>query len=628
MGRIERLSAGVSVALIVAAGAASADEIRLREGAATLSAPEEISCDALPPLTLEADLGLLTGNRGTVNRLTERMGAALANACPDIDTLSVEGEDRGVSFSFEVTKAAGWKLPGAPDETPPAAAPVPPPAAAAAAQPSTPEPAALADTRPERDETAASEEPQREPAIPPGLTFNELAQFYGPVRAVRGHVALEQNETWTRILAARAYSERPSILSDDLMALEIARQMLSPAEFQQFAGPHIQTIGQGNFQQLSVFDRRDLANRVRTSLKPYLDQRRQTGPIEVYHVIPLQLGEYNFEAGGFPINVAQNRHYNAPYWNTFRVDGALNGIVMPTALQTTVDQARELDAYLRARQDSTLYLGVFMKISPKVPPSLTRNSGHRDLGTPAELTQIALFADKELTQTITDFTESLSVRQAAADRVMAELSKPLLDGETLVASLAALNESDVPKQAMITAYASQDQYGQPNALSPGEKQAQAQAALAAVEPSGTARFGGTLLLRPYDSVLGGLPVENTRLEYHGFSRIDLQLNLDAQLLPALSIIPLDAEQAAAISQAAGRYEQVEMRLIADLVQGDTTMSDGYRYTARATFAPRRVLLFSPDSSGIVADRQLLADVTLPETPNAGMIPFEALKIEN
>lgn len=612
---------------LVAAPVARAGEIVLEEGGASLSAPEEIKCDALPVLTLRADLALLGGRREVVSRLAGQIGAALAGACPEVEALAVEGEDRGVSFRFEIAKADGWRLPGTPGA---ASADAPQPDIAALAAP--PAEAAPAAARPDPAPQEVTAEPatasgDTAPAVAPGLSFQDLARFYRPVRSVRGHVELARHDTWTRILAARAYSERPAILDDDLMALDVARQMLNPAEFQQFLGGHAQTVGQqGDFQQLSVFDRRDLANRVRTQLRPYLDQRRQTGAIDVYHVIPLRLGEYDFDAGGFPMDAGHNRSYNAPFWQNFRVEGAMNGIVLPTALRTTVEQARELDAYLRARGDPTLYLGVFLKVTPQLPPALAYDGGYNSrAATPAGLTQIALFADKELTQVVFDFTEGLAPQQKAADQVSAELARPLLDGETLAVSLAALNDSAAPEQAVIDAYSAFGSYG---AAERDLRAGAARSALDAVAAAKTVRFGGTLRLRPYDSVLGGLPVDWINLQYEGFTRIGLQLNLQAQLVPELALIPLPPEQAEALSAAIGNQNQVEIRLTADLVQGGNTAPQGEYYQAQATFAPRRVLLFSWDSSGITADRRLLADVTLPETPAAGLIPFEALKIEN
>ncbi len=611
---------GVSAVVLVAfgAGAVSAGEIVLEEGGASLSAPEEIACDALPVLTLKADLGMLGGARAAVNRLTGQMGAALSNACPEVESLAVAGEDRGVRFEFAIEKAAGWALPGLPEE------PAPEPAPEPAAQVAAPAPAA----KPAAATTPAAEQPASEPAalpaeaekVVPGLKFQDLAQFFGPVRTIRDHVELTNNETWTRVLAARAYGARPEMLNDDMLALEVAKQMLSPAEFQQFLGPLAQTVGQyGNFQQLSVFDRRDLANRVRMQLRPYLDQRRQTGDIDVFTVVPVRLGEFDFNTGGFPFQA--NGNYGAPSWQNFRVDRAMDWIVLPSKLKTTVEQARQLDAYLRARQDPTLYLGVFMTIAPEVPPAISNYSnGYNQVGTPARVTQVALYADKDLTQALYDFTKDLAGEQAQLSKAAVELARPVLDGETLAVSLAKLNDSKAAEQAVIDAYSAFGQYDE------GEKEARAnaaQAALAAVKPGTRVRLSGWMNVQPYDPVLGGLPVQGAQVQVQGFSRIGLSMNLQAQLVPDLTLIPLARGEAAAVAGAIAQQQQVEIRLEADLIQGGAYSPQGEYYQAQATFAPRRVLIFTQGDS---TKRRLLADVTLPDTPTAGAIPFEALKL--
>ncbi len=613
---------GVSVAVLAAfgAGAAAAGEIVLEEGGARLSAPEEISCDALPVLTMKADLGMLGGARAAVNRLTGQMGAALSNACPEVESLAVAGEDRGVRFEFEIEKAAGWALPGLPKT--PAPEPASEPAPLAAAPTPVAEPVAAA--KPAAEKPAAAPAAQLAEAgtkkVVPGLKFQDLAQFFGPVRTIRDHVELTSNDTWTRVLAARAYSARPEILNDDLLALEVAKQMLNPAEFQQFLGPLAQKVGQyGNFQQLSVFDRRDLANRVRSQLRPYLDQRRQTGDIDVFTVVPVRLGEFDFDTGGFPFRA--NGGYSAPSWQNLRVDRAMDWIVLPSMLKTTVEQARQLDAYLRARKDPTLHLGIFMTIAPEVPPAISDHyNGYNQVGTPARVTQIALYADKDLTQAVYDFTTELAAEQAQLSRAATELARPVLDGETLAVSLAKLNASKAPEQAVVDAYSAFGQYGE------GEKEARvnaARAALAAVKPETRMRLAGWMNVEPYDPVLGGLPVQGAQVQVQGFSRIGLSMNLQAQLVPDLTLIPLARDEAAAVAGAISQQQQVEIRLEADLVQGGAFPPQGEYYQAQATFAPRRVLIFTREGS---AKRRLLADVTLPDTPAAGAIPFEALKL--
>ena len=617
------------VALLSGGTGAAAEQIVLEEAGAKISAPETITCDALPALSLEGDLGtLFGGDRGVVNRLVGAMGQALQQACPDLASIGVEGADRGVSFRFEVTAEGNWVLPGgAPDAAPEPAEPEAPETAAAAPVPETGDDGeaavAAAAGAPDPAEPAEAAEPE----VAPGLAFNDLARFFGPVPTIRGHAKLEAHETWTRILAARAYAHRPSLIEDDMTALEVAKQMLNPAEFQQVFGAYAQTIGQGpraDFRRLSVFDRRDLATRVRAQLRQFLDQRRQTGWIDVFHVVPTRLGEYSFETGAFPLDLRNGRNYRVPAWQSFQVQGALNSVVMPTELRASAEQARQLDTYLRARNDRTLYLGVFLSIDPRVPPSVAEYSGYRGAATPARLTQIALFADENLTQIVFDFTDPLADRHRAVAAVSAELARPIANGETLLKSIAALSDAEEALDAVVEAAAS-NPYGAD--VSPDSLRATARATLDRTPARKLLRFGGTLQLSPYDSMLGGMPVRYFSPQHGQFEGFQLQMALQPTFFPNVTLLPMDEATAARVAAALARNGQAEIRLEAELVQGSYAMpSDGY-VQMNATFAPQRLLLFSGNQNGIAADRELLAEVAFDALPGGGSAPFELIRID-
>ena len=94
----------------------------------------------------------------------------------------------------------------------------------------------------------------------------------------------------------------------------------------------------------------------------------------------------------------------------------------------------------------------------------------------------------------------------------------------------------------------------------------------------------------------------------------------------MTVIPMSEAEAAQVAQAAYNYQDVEMRLEANIIQGAHTAPSSEYLQVAATFAPTRVLLFSGRGGAIPAERRLLADVVLPETSTGGALPFEMIKL--
>ena len=644
-GNFRRYLFGTALSGALCALAAAADEIVLEEGDAVMTAPDNISCSEPPLLSLKGDLGALFGDdRGLVNRLSAAMGQGFSQACPDVDELSVEGSDGDVEFRFVLRKEAGWKLPvpapkaedvpkgaaapaatAAADEAPGEAATAQPagmvvPGKLAGALGGAPEAAAPVEEEP------VVAEPPPEPEVAPGLSFSQLAQFYGPVPVIRGHAKLESHDTWNRIMAARAYSYRPSIINDDMLALELAAAMLSPVEMQQVLGPLAQQVQPYNnnyrFENLNVFDRRDLANRIRTQLKPYLDQRRQTGPIDVYHVAQVQLGEYRLDAGVFPFNGHGHhfRSYRAPAWKRFQLSGALDGVVFPKELPYNEAQARQLDNYLRARKDRRLYLGAFLTVDPRPQDSITQG---QPLPVAATVKQVALFADETMTQMVADLTAFLAPQQAEVARVTKELSQPTVNGERLVRALAVINGSNAPVKAAVDAYSLFSGLGEGEKLARREEALQA---LNSVPGRKTMRFQGMLRLRPYDPFLKGIPVDNVQIQHRQFEGFGLSLQLQSTFFPQITVLPMSEAEAARIASSSQSSNYLEMRLDAEMIQGSHVAPSREYLEAVATFRPKRLLLFSGHQGGIPAERRLLADIAFPETAGGEALPFEVIKL--
>ncbi len=606
-----------ATAIACALPASGRADVVLEGGDVRLVAPGTLDCDDLPLVRVEGLIaGALAGDRAALADVVGRMSLGIATACPEAEALAFEGIDRDVTVTFRTTKEGGWRMPGAADPKPPAAEAPPPQATATVVAPA--EPAAAPATSPPETAELAEEEPAP-PPIAPGIGFNDLAQFYGPVPMVRGHALLNASETWTRILAARAYAERPDLIQDDALAIEIAQQMLNPVEFQALAAELAPILAQGGSRNLSVFQRRDLAERVRNQARPFLDQRRQTGPIDVYHAIPLQLGEYSFERQAFPFRGGLRRDYRQPQWRSHVLHAVLDGVAFPTELRSTVDEARQIDDYLRARGDATLYLGVFLAVDPRVPENIATDQnygGYGQLRTPTAVKQVGLFVDEALTQMLFDFTPALAQQQAAIAAVDAELSRPTLTAETLVRSLDRIGNTTSGVAAIVSAFAQQASQQQED---PEAAQALAERAFARARPQTRARLMAQLQFEPYDARLGGLPVRTYGMEQPQFGFGYISSNLDLTTFPQLTVLPVSQDAAAAIL-AAQNNRGLEVRLEADIVQGNVQSQNGYvRMTA--TMTPRRVLVFSGQQNTPVADRALLADVALAEAPSLPVAPF-------
>lgn len=572
----------------------------MTEGELVLTAPESISCEAPPDFTLSGPaLEALSGNRSELNTLVSSMAGGLTQLCDDLSSLTVVGEDRGVTFSFAIAKADGWTLPTGTEPGPAATASAP-------ASEATPEP----ETEPES--VAALEAPVVEPKIAPGLSLEQFASVFGPLQTMQGHVFLQRNDTWSRVLAARTYAENPGILSNDLDALEVARMLMTATEYQTFMGSN---AGK-NIQQISVFDRRDLANRVRTQLKPGLDQRRQTGPIKVYNTIPIRLGEYDFNSSSFPMDSRGLRNHQRPAWRNAMIQGAFDKFALPTRLNANVDQARQLDTYLRSRNDDRLYLAIFAQIEPNVPASL--NNNYQQYRRPdGRLTKIALYADQGLTQTLYDFTADLAEQQVAIDAAFRILNQPIASGEDFIRAVGTLQDSDAPARAIADAYATSPNYGNTTA-DPNERRKEALAALGDPKGSTSLVFGGQVRFGPYDPVREVFPIQQLRPQHLQMTALpNMGFAAETNFVPVPTEIAVAPEVAAAIT-AAGQQSYFEMRLEAEMVQGSLQAVEGQYVQVRATLQPTKITVFGGQQGALPADRSLLADV--PFTATAPAVP--------
>jgi hypothetical protein len=608
---------GIAIACLIPAAGLS--QVVLEGGGVTLRAPASLDCAALPVIAVEGAIAeALAGDRAAIGDAVLRMSQGIASACPAAEALEFQGSDREVTIAFRTAKAQGWRMAGTAAAP---AAPAAPGTAAEASAKTTPAAGAAATPAPvsTAPQTAAAEPPPEDtpPPIAPGIAFNDLTQFYGGVPTVRGHAALDRSEPWSRVLAARAYAERPDLLNDDLVALEIAQQMLNPAEFQQFVGALGPQVQRG-FQNLSVFDRRDLAERVRNQLAPYLDQRRQTGPIDVYHTIPLRLADYSFDRGAFPFQGNPGRNHPEPAWRGYGLHRLLDGVALPTELRTTSDEARQIDEYLRARRDPTVHLAVFLTVDPRAPDNVAQ-ANQRGERRPVAVKQVALYADRDLTQLLFDYTPVLAEQQTAIAAVQAELARPVLTGEALVKSVAALSGGATRVDETIAAMARQA--AQNGGVDVAAAERTVRGAFDRAPAQERVRLAGSFNIRDvYDSRVGGLPVQYFSLQAPRFTSEQMSLRLDLTTFPDLSVLPVSQEAAQAIV-AAMRSRGVEIFVEGNLVQGVQQAVTGNQVQISATLTPRRVLVFSGSQGNPVAERALLADVTLAEGPSLPVAAF-------
>ncbi len=605
-----RLLSGLSgLALVCALPSAGVAQVVLEGGGVTVRAPAALDCAALPVIALEGTIAAaLAGDRAGLGDAVLRMSQGIASACPSAEALEFAGTDRDVSVTFRTRKADGWRMPGTAAATAPVAAAAPATPAAATQQ---------AAAAPDQSQPAAApSEPEAAPPIAPGIAFADLAAFHGGITTVRGHASLQASEVWTRVLASRAYAERPDILADDLTALEIAQQMLNPLEFQQFVGPAYQQMRRG-FQGLSVFERRDLAERVRTQLAPYLDQRRQTGPIDLYHAIPIRLAEYSFERRAFPFQQAPSRNHPAPRWRGYMLTDLLNAVALPTELGASQDEARQIDDFLRTRRDQTVYLGVFITADPRAPANLSERGGQspappRDVA----VRQVALFFDADLTQMLFDYTPILAERQATIAALQAEFGRPHATGDSIVMAIAKVTgDTAAPGKLADAAAVMAQQYQE----DPEAVRRQMQATLARTSDGARQRFATSLNVRPYDPAQGGVPVSRISFASPSFSTDYMNASVQLSVFPDLTILPVDAATGARIQEAANR-SGMEVVIEGDIVHGTVLSQDNF-LRVEGTVTPRRVLVFSGRGNQPVATRELLADITLPEAPSLPTAPF-------
>lgn len=599
--RVNFQSVGWAILAGIVAQIACAEDITLKEGDLVLAAPSSVDCDAPPDFILSGPaLNSLAGNRADLDKLTSAMAGGLTQACAALDALTVTGEDRGVSFTFEISKSGGWKLGtgSAPAEV--AAAPAPEPE---------PTPAPAPDPEPEPEPVATK------PAIEPGLSLEQFTAIFGPVQMLQGHAFLDQrNETWKRLLAARTYAENPDILSNDLDALEVAKMLMTPTEYQQFMGAN---AGK-QVNQISVFDRRDLANRVRTQLRPGLDQRRQTGPIKVYNTTQIRLGEYDFNTSSFPLDARNLRNHQRPSWRTATIYGAFDKFALPTRLNATVDQARQLDEYLRSRNDVNLWMAIFAEIEPPMPRMITNAYAQNRQRPDGTLTRIAIFADQGLTQLLYDFTADLAEEQAAIDAAFRVLNTPIAGGEDLVRAVATISGSEAPVTTLIETYANAPDYNNPP-QSPDERRAAAQSALAASDGGKSVVFGGQVRLGAYDPVRKVFPIQQLRPQHMNLVGLpNMGFSARVNFVPTPTEIPVEPEAAQAI-MALGQGNYLEIRMEAEMIQGSVQPQNAEYVELQASFRPAKITLFSGQPGALPADRRLIADVELtaaaPQAPS-------------
>lgn len=585
------------------ATAASAERIELSDGDMTISAPAAVDCAAPPDFTLQgAGPALFADNRTALDTLVAQMASGLAASCENLDTVTVTGEERSIRFSFEVTRDNGWRLDG-----PVTAEPEPTPAVAAV-------PAAA----PSPDAPAAEPEAPAEPEIAPGLDFQTFTSIFGSVPTVRGHVAFDNSEIWARVMAARMYARNPGLLANDSHAIELLGQMATQPEYVQVLGP----LAAKQPRQMSVFERRDVAQRIRTQLAAGLDARRQTGPILVYNTVQLRLGEYDFNTATFPLpSVEQVRNHRSVGWKNATVQNAFANVVLPDRLRATQDQARQLDAYLRSRGDTTLYLAVFAEIDPEVPRSLSDHGGGYALATNTKVTQVALFADRGLSQVLYDFTPDLAAAQAQADVAAAALTRALSTGEDAVKAIDAINGTSTAAVAVADIFAAQN-WGQTNET-PEARRATAMATFEAASADRMMRLAGNLRIGTYDPVRKVLPIQSLGLQGLQFTTIQTNANLQANLIPNLTEIPVDSETAARITQGS-RNGTLEFRLDAELMQG-AHQSQGTDYVQlTAILKPEKLQLFAGPQNYNRAPREMVLDLELPDSVSSVPSLMDAL----
>lgn len=606
-----------SAAALTATTVGAQDRTELSGAGFTIWAPSSISCKSPPDFTLEGPASVLfSDKRGPVVDLVARMAGGLGKSCPDIEALTIKGSYRGIDFTFDVTRDQDWRL------DPATKAPAAPKTSQAPVKPAAkPQPAVATATAPQKPNAAkpaaaAAPKPPQRPKVAPGLSFEQFTPLFGTVASVRGHFALGNDRIWQRVLAARAYAERPQMLNDDQTAMELVQQMLTPAEYQQLMGAY---AGK-NIQQLSVFERRDLANRIRTQLKTGLDQRRQTGPIKVYHAVPLQLGEYSFETGAFPLNPRGLRNHPGAQWKAVSIRNAFDSIVLPTELKTSVEQARQLDAYLRSRNDTRLYMAIFAEIDPELPPSIKQQYGNIRPATHTKLVQIALFADQGLSQILFDFTPVLQERQQRADTAALYLNQPISSGEDFVRAINTLNGNDNATRATADAYA----FGQPNA---DARRTAAFAALGQGEGDTMMHFTGSLRIGTYDPVRKVMPLQSLSASYQQFQTIQMNFNMRNTFFPSLAELPMTPEQAARFTNQTQAYGNFEFRLSAEMVAGNFQNANQNYLELVATHRPVRIQVFSGRNGEAAADREILLDAELPTADAVVPSLIDALRLD-
>ncbi len=596
---------GFVAAFCLVAGPALSETIELTSGNMVLKAPANVNCEDPPDFELSGvGSDLFKADREPLNAMVAQMAAGLAGSCDGLNLVTVTGTENGIRFSFDVTRADGWRL----DPREPTPEPQPEQVASVPATPAPAPPAAAENV------AAPTPKPPQKPEVAPGLDFATYTSIFGSLPTVRGHVSFENNSIWARVMAARMYAHHPQILASDGNAIEVLRQMATEAEYAQVMG---EFSGRGA-RQMSVFERRDIANRIRTQLKGGLDQRRQTGPIQVYHAVPVQLGEYDFNRQSFPLqNVDRVRQHRQVGWRNTNIQNAFGNVVLPTALNADADQARQLDAYLRGRNDTTLWFAVFAVIDPEVPRSLARQSNGLALATDTKVSQVALFVDRGLSQVLYDYTPDLASSQSDADIAATALTQTLSTGEDIIRAIDSLNGQTANAAAVVAdlfATAYDDGSGQP----PEERRAEALASIQAASADRMMRISGSLEFGSYDPVRKVMPLtRGLRLGNIPFTSLQGGVNIRMNLVPALQEIPMDPATAAKVEQAGRERGQLEFRLDAELIQGSHIGDRNSGVQIEASLRPETIQVFNAGRRyGANGPRTMLLDTKLPETTSA------------
>lgn len=231
--------------------------------------------------------------------------------------------------------------------------------------------------------------------------------------------------------ASSVLNDYPEIIEDDELFPRLASVLLGAAErakvirgIDNMRNEALPKSRYFQYRGVNAFDRRDVLNRMRTEVIDVINARTFNAPFAAHYVVPVRIGEYDFNEQYFPILIHHNAFdYRIAFFNSETYGGSFvrlpEGFSPPDTLPIPEQSARNTLALLGRRGNP----GGFLSIEVVVPELAFDKPYLNDFGQiamsgqkqfSAQVMSVKLFADEALQELIFEFPVTVEEVQRAA----------------------------------------------------------------------------------------------------------------------------------------------------------------------------------------------------------------------